>query len=41
MKMTVREIVPAELKFLLSPGDAVLVKDSRGMHTDKILRTRL
>lgn len=31
----------AELKSLLSPGDAVLVKGSRGMHTDEIVRTLL
>jgi UDP-N-acetylmuramoyl-tripeptide--D-alanyl-D-alanine ligase len=28
----------AELKSFLSPGDAVLVKGSRGMHTDEIVR---
>lgn len=30
-----------ELKFFLSPGDAVLVKGSRGMHTDEIVRALL
>ena len=28
----------AELKSFLSPGDAVLIKGSRGMHTDEIVR---
>ena len=31
----------AELKSFLSPGDAVLVKGSRGMHTDEIVRALL
>ncbi len=31
----------AELKSFLSPGDAVLIKGSRGMHTDEIVRALL
>jgi UDP-N-acetylmuramoyl-tripeptide--D-alanyl-D-alanine ligase len=31
----------AELKCILSPGDAVLVKGSRGMHTEEIVRALL
>jgi len=31
----------AELKSFLSPGDAVLVKGSRGMHTDEVVRALL